>query len=173
MRRSGIFILLAILLIVHPAKAQAPTAQHHHPQGMVIDGAVNPELIPDSTAYRLWFVTVSRPANATEGETKHQAAQLGKIGLNSADLSALIPVLGAFNSQYRGLFQSYNEEATAAWKRGESPDVASLRIQRDQIVQSIRDTLRSRLSADGYARLDAYVKAEKKTMRISEKEDQQ
>jgi hypothetical protein len=48
-------------------------AQHAHEQAQVIDGAKNPELIPDSTAYRMVLLHLSTPSNYTADEkrTRH------------------------------------------------------------------------------------------------------
>jgi hypothetical protein len=55
-------LLAAIsLLVLYPRADGQPTSHaHQHPQSVVIDGAVNPELISDLTAYRLFLVSVSR-----------------------------------------------------------------------------------------------------------------
>jgi hypothetical protein len=40
--------------------AQTPqTPQHQHSDANVIDGAIHPELIPDTVAYRLYLIAVS------------------------------------------------------------------------------------------------------------------
>lgn len=159
---------LSILSFGFPAQGQNSTSAHHHAQASVIDGATHPELIPDLTAYRLYFVTVSRQPDATNDEIKHQAAQLAKIGLTDADRKILIAILATFNSQYRSLVKAYNEEATAA--NGEGTGIGSFQLQRDQIVQTTRDTVKARLSAGGWALLDTHVQGEKKNMKLGVKE---
>ncbi len=159
---------LALLPFSFSSQDQNSTPAHHHAQASVIDGATHPELIPDLTAYRLYFVTVSKPPDATNDETKHQAAQLAKIGLKEADRKTLIVILSTFNAQYRSLVKAYNEEATAA--NGEGADIGSFQLQRDQIVQSTHDTLKARLSAGGWALLDSHVQGEKKNMTLGVKE---
>jgi len=73
--------LLVLSVFALGTWAQTSTSQHQHPNENVVDGAKNPELIPDSTAYRLWLVTVSLPPNATEKERTFQQAHLKKLHL--------------------------------------------------------------------------------------------
>lgn len=170
MHRKVLWLLLPAIPIGGLARSQSASQPHHHVQAAVIDGAVNPALIPDLTAYRLWLIAVSRSPNPTEIEAKHQAAQLAKIKLQDADLKSAIDILARFRIQYQALVKSYNDDAKAMWAVGGRPDIASFLTQRDQIVQSARDSLRANLSADAWTRLDAHVKSEKKRMKISAQE---
>lgn len=61
-RCLGIALILSMLAL--GAWAQTSPPQHIHPNVTVVDGAIRPELIPDSTAYRLWLITVSLPPKA-------------------------------------------------------------------------------------------------------------
>jgi hypothetical protein len=81
------FMVLAMCSLAGPAMSQQA---HQHPQSPVIDGSVHPELIPDLTAYRLWFVSVSRGPNSTDAEMKHQAAQLNRALLGAQDQKIVI-----------------------------------------------------------------------------------
>lgn len=173
MRIFAQLTLLSTLAIAHPIQAQDPPTlppAHHHASSAVIDGASNPELIPDLTAYRLFLVAVSRPPDPPDNEVIHQAVQLSKIGLQEADRKATIIILASFNSRYHDFINSYNEAATAAWARGEHLDAASFLADRDRLVQSTCDALKAGLSSDGWSRLDAHVKGEKQRMKISAKE---
>src|SRR4029077_6525313 len=67
-------------LFAFGTRAQTPP-KHQHAAANVIDGAAHPELIPDSVAYRLYFVAVSTVQNPAEAEQKHQHAHLMKTGL--------------------------------------------------------------------------------------------
>jgi hypothetical protein len=128
---------------------------------------VHPELIPDLTAYRLWFVSVSRGIDPTTDEVRHQSAQIDRVGIGDVDRKALISILTTFTLQYQALIQSFNAEATDAWAKGEAPNVAAFQLQRDQLIQSIHDALKANLSAGAWAALDAHVKGEKSSMKIS------
>jgi hypothetical protein len=64
--------------------------------GLVIDGSISPEKIPDADAYRLFLVTVSEPADASQEQQDQQLAFLKHIDLGTADLDSAIRILTAF-----------------------------------------------------------------------------
>src|SRR5713226_3421754 len=104
-------ILVAILTVFASAcLAQNPPHQHD----TIVDGAKNPELIPDSTALRLWLVTVSELPNATAQDRDRQHAHLSSLRLNELDNLQLVTLLADFKSQYLNLIERYNESAKAA-----------------------------------------------------------
>jgi hypothetical protein len=129
--------------------------------------AVNPELIPDLTAYRLWFVSVSRGPNPSDAEVQRQSVQLNKTRLVTDDQKVLIGVLTTFKIQYQSLIQSFNEEATSAWSMHENPNFEAFVLQRDLLVQSTRDSLKGKLSPGGLMLLDVHVQSEKRHMHVS------
>jgi len=147
-------------------------SNHNHPANVVIDGAVHPELIPDSVAYRLYFVTVSEMPTPTDEQKARQSAHLAKIGLQDADLHTVIFVLEDFKVQYTNLVARYNESADTAQKSGEKPDIHGFLLQRDGLVQATRERMKSLLTPDGFSRLEAHVQAEKQKMKISPQEGQ-
>jgi hypothetical protein len=114
-----------------------------------------------------WLVSVSRGPSPTALEATHQQAQIDKVGVRDADRKTLISTLTTFNIQYQNLIKSFNTEAKAAWATGESPDTAAFLLQRDQIVQSTIDELKTHLGGSGWANLTAHVNREKAHMRIN------
>jgi hypothetical protein len=132
----------------------------------MIDGAVHPELIPDSIAYRLYFSAVSIGPNPTEEDRKRQAAHLNKIGLPDLDREILIVVLSDFRTKHDALALQFNQAANAALARNEVFDPASFLKQMDNLVQSTRDALKLRLSREAMNQLDAFIQSEKKYMRV-------
>lgn len=165
------FAALAVLSISCSALSQDSAPTHQHGPAKMIDGSVNPELIPDLTAYRLYLLAVSKPQNPTDSQKRHQAAQLGMIGIQEGDRQTILAVLANFRSQYESLIRTYNEIATAANARGESADPGPLERQIDQLTQSSHDELRGAMTAGGWARLDARVQSEKKNMKIGAGEE--
>jgi hypothetical protein len=132
----------------------------------VIDGAKNPELIPDSMAYRLWLIAVSLPPNATEKQQRFQQAHLRKVQLSSADYQEFLLVLTDFKTQYLNLIASYNKSAKAALLNGGQADMQAFLQQRDDLVSSTRQEIALRLTYDGTARIDAHVQGEKKRIQL-------
>ena len=138
----------------------------------VIDGAKQPELIPDAVAYRLYFVTVSETPNASREAQQRQLAYLSKVGLKDNDLQWTISILENFKTKYNDLVAEYNKSAVAAEKEGGTPDYQTFAFHRDELVRVTREDLRSFLTADGIASLDAHVSNEKRHMKVGLREVQ-
>lgn len=166
-RLSMAIVLLAMIAFNTSARPQAAESPAHtHTASSIIDGSLHPELIPNLTAYRLWLVAVSAPPLPTDEQSKRQNAQLARVGLQDSDRKKLIGILADFHAKYQALIQQYNVEATTEMARGEKPDVASMRLQRDELVQSIHDQIKAVLTAEDWSRLDAHVQNEKRRMKI-------
>lgn len=100
-------IVLSILLCASSTVIFAQNEhQLSHPQA-VINGSRHPDLIPDSTAYRLVLIAVSELPNPTAEQTIRQRSYSKNIGLSVADSQAAIPVLAAFKAQYTALCDEY------------------------------------------------------------------
>jgi hypothetical protein len=165
--------LLAVLVVLSTsvlAQAQNSAPTHQHVPDNLIDGALHPELVPDLTVYRLVLLAISKPPSPTDKQAKHQQAQLHAVGLQETDQKELIAILSNFNYEYRSLMLAYNAAATAANARGERSEISYFLLERNQLVQSTHDKLRTALSVDGWTRFDAYAQGEKKHMKISAKE---
>ena len=167
-----LFIAAVILPFGPPSAARIPHSRiPHSPQSNaaaanLIDGSQHPELIPDSTAYRLYLLTISELPNASEQDRNRQNAHLAKLRLNDKDRQTLITVLAEFKSQHTTLVNRYNQAATAALARGIQPDPTTFLQQRDDLVQATQNAIQRILGADGMLRLDAHVQAEKQRMTI-------
>lgn len=167
--RVPTLLISALFTLACALQAQSnPSAMHQMSvSSTTIDGAVHPEQIPDSTAYRLYLIATSEPASPTTEQVRRQNARLNKVGLNDKDRQTVASVLATFNLKYHDWINRYNEVASAAWAQHQSFDKTSLLLERDNLVQATRDELQSKLSTDGWTRFDAHVKSEKKHMRIS------
>lgn len=144
--------------------AQTP---HQHPNATVVDGARNPELIPDSTAYRLWLVAVSLPPNSSEQQRTFQRARLNKLELTSEiDSLQLLPILTDFKTQYLNMIALYNEAARATLAQGGIPDQKLFLQQRDDLVSATRAAITQRLTPEGAASIDAHVREQKSHMHL-------
>lgn len=151
------------------ARASAAVGQStatSQPPGL-IDGSKNPELIPDSTAYRLFLLTVAVPLDASPAELKRQYALLRWSGLDENDIQPAVEILSEFRSQYDQLVKQYNESAAEADKAGGAPDLQTFLYQRDALVKYMCERLKLNLTATGMARLDAHVQQEKRGMKVA------
>lgn len=138
----------------------------------IIDGSSHPELVPDSVAYRLYFVTASELPNAATEAQQRQLSHLGRIGLHAGDLQETIAILNEFKVEYSALIAEYNATATAADVQGIKPDLAGFLKLRDALVQTTRVQLKQKLSLNGMTQFDAFVQSEKKHMKVAVEEAQ-
>jgi len=153
-----------------PQQSSEKAVLHTHSaplSGQVIDGATHPELIPDSTAYRLAFTVIGEPPNPSPQRTVLQTARLNAAGLAGNDAQAAIGILATFKTKYADLVTSYNQAAMGAQQAGAAPDLPAFLASRDALVQSARDALMSVLTPQGAASLDSYVQHEKQRMKTS------
>lgn len=148
-------------------RAQTPNTPHQHASAApIVDGATHPELIPDSVAYRLYFEVISIGANATDEDRKRQRAFTGVIGLEAEDVNILIGILNTFRVRHDALVAEYNLSAQAAADRNEVPDTAAFVQRLDELVQSTRSALKAQMSPRGMIQFDAFVRSEKKRMKV-------
>ncbi len=122
-----------------------------------IDGAVTPELVPDSVAYNLFFSSVAEPLNGTPAQQSRERAKLARAQLSEADVLAIIPILANFQQSQLAMEQSF--------KSGAQPP-ADLDPLRAQLVTASRESMKTALTVEGLARLDALIQVEKRHMAI-------
>jgi hypothetical protein len=141
----------------------SPAAGSQLNPGM-IDGAQHPELIPDSTAYRLFLVAVEQIPNITAAQTGFKKAHILRLGLNDNDAQAFAKVVENFRTRYDDLIKNYNDAAEVALPQGQAPDYDTFLRQRDALVQNARDDLSKMLTAEGMSKMDAVIQSEKSHM---------
>lgn len=171
MIRSGtILVGLVFCACISFAQVASSPSVHNHQTGPTgppaIDGSVHPELIPDSLAYRLYFVALSTPQNPTQAEQDRQHAHVMKTGLAESDQQIFVAILSDFRSKYDALTAQYNESARAASAHNGTTDVHVLLKSLDDLVQSTRDAIGVRLTSRGAARVHSFVLSEKKNMKV-------
>jgi hypothetical protein len=136
----------------------------------IIDGAKHPELVPDLVAYRLYFVAVAEPIDATAEQKQRQRAFLKAAGIGDADLESAIAVLATFKKSYDDLVKRYNDSVDTANRAGTPPDLETFLSQQDALVESTRQALAAAIGAEKMSRVEARVQHEKTNMRVA-KED--
>lgn len=133
----------------------------------IIDGAQNPELIPDSIAYRLFFISAAGPANPSLEDKDRQRAYLRAAGVREEEVSRAAGVLAVFSARYGDLVTQYNESVQAANEAGVEPDLATFLSQLDQLVELTRKAVEAAVSPEAAKHLEAYVQYEKRNMRMA------
>ena len=151
---------------------QQPLASTATTQLQTIDGAKNPEMIPDVVAYRLWLITVSSGTNPTPSQRRRQRAFLSASGLGELDAEAAVPILDRSKSEYNLLIAEFNKLAARASAANQEPDFITFLAKRDALVQSTREALKQALTPQGMAALNGHVQHEKMHMKIAAQEVQ-
>jgi hypothetical protein len=173
--------LLAFLILVSPFLTSTggfrgtqtqpvppPPSAATDPPG-TIDGAKNPELIPDDVAYRLVLLAVAEPEDASDAQKARFRAKIAPAGLNEADTEAFRLILAALQKQLDALNAQANQIlARDPMPLAGTPDyqqLVELSKQRQPVFAEAMSALPARLSADGVAKLQAYVQNEKRRMK--------
>jgi hypothetical protein len=177
MIRYVLAVCCCVLVCGFSSQAQSQNSTAHQLAQVAVikvDGAEHPELIPDSTAYRLYLLAVSELPNASQEERSRQDAHLGMLNISARDHLAIIGALAEFKSAYVALVSRYNKSAEAALAAGMQPDEKTFLLQRDDLVQTTRNAIKRLLTTEGMVRFDAHVQGEKNRMSIhSTKEERQ
>jgi hypothetical protein len=152
-----------------PVVIQQPTPQPDPPG--TIDGAKYPELIPDSVAYRLLFLAVAEPENATDEQIARARGKINPAGLSETDVEAFLLLLAKFgqgmtsiNAQL-GTIRDRNPLALSPLS-ADGQQVQVLTRQMDQLVTDTITALPERLSSEGLAKLHDYLQQAKRGMKI-------
>jgi hypothetical protein len=134
--------------VVHPAD----------PPG-TIDGAKNPELIPDALACEMLFLSLMEPEKATDLQKARQQAKLRKLHLSPQDTAAFLQLV----NEYRDRRSAIDAQMAAVHRlapiptpgTGESQRLAVLQQQKEALAPEIAAIVQGRLSTEGRASLNA------------------
>jgi len=179
-RRTAPFLLALLILVLpfltspggfHSAQTQSvqpPPTTATDPPG-TIDGAKNPELIPDEAAYQAVFLAFAEHENATEAEKVRFHAKIAAARLSNDDEQALFAILAAFRKQ----MEAVRAQVSAIMARNPIPhpnsvnyqELMDLTKQYKAVFAEAMSAVPARLSAEGVAKLDAHVKHEKRGMK--------
>jgi hypothetical protein len=152
----------------NPAARARTRAQFPDPPG-TIDGAKNPELIPDEVAYKMLFLSIMEPENPTEAQRARQEAKLRMIGLSQDDEASFLARLGDFRDRMRDVGARAAEilKATPNPPRdsAEWQELSDLDRQAGTAVADAVEALRTGLSQEGFAKLRARLLEFKHTIK--------
>jgi hypothetical protein len=164
-RRFPTTVVLPIVLAFSAPLALAQHAGHVTTEPAdLIDGTKTPDLIPDSTAWRLWLLSVTaEDSNRPELSEARRQAFLKAAGIPDIEMSAAEEVIAQFRKEYGALVDGYNRRLNA----GENPSVSEFRAQRDSLVQTIQDTLSAKLETTTIDKLRNHIKGEKARMKVA------
>jgi len=167
---------IAIATVATTTTRKAVSAPQNHidtsqqRSASMIDGAMNPELIPDHIAYSMLFRLIA--GRETEGEKTRIRSYIRQMGLEGADVDTLITAAEEFNQRVSVLdnqaavIKNRHFFVNAEGKpqpRGTVPtseehaQLDQLRRQKELVVIEIVTSLQSRLSPEGVARARQHV----------------
>jgi hypothetical protein len=134
-----------------------------------IDGAKNPELIPDDVAYRAVLLGIAERENATDQEKARFEAKIASAGLSADDKLALLVILAAFQKQMDAL----NAQISEVLQRDPVPlagtpdyqQLVDLTKDREPIFVEALSAIPARLGAEGAAKFQAYIQNQKRNMK--------
>ena len=149
--------LAALLTFKYSAVAQH---QHQPSSEKLVDGSVHPELITDTTAYRLFLATY---AGTDQQHRKLQGALFRKIGLSQDDQLVMRNTVDDFGVRFQHILDEDAKETAA--KPG--TDHTTFVVSRDFVMDEILRSLKVQLSKIGFEHLSSYVQSEKRNMRVS------
>ena len=169
-------IFLAVLvtfiaLALTPGKSASASQKQDDMANMpteVIDGAKNPELISDSDAYHMFFLTHSVLAGAGQKELNEQQNLIRQTRVSGSENAFVAMTLNDFRVQYEELVADYNAKATERQTTtGLGYDPTKFVKSRDALVLATRNKLRDGLGTVSLANLEGRVQAFKSNMKIS------
>jgi hypothetical protein len=144
-------------------EAQAPAANPDPPG--TIDGAQNPEMIPDEKAYKAFFLAVAEPEDAAEERKAMAREKVRTVGHKDLDSEILLHTLSEFDRQMKELHRQ-SEQVTAQGLALPGTPLArqldGLYQRKERLVGDTISLLNSRLSIDGARRLYEHVQQIKK-----------
>jgi hypothetical protein len=143
MRLSIVIVVICCLAWSGHGFQQTPQAPL--PSGSV-DGAVNPEAIPDVVAFRLFFAALVASSSSATQVTQSELT-FSSLQLTDADKATFARALATFRNKL---------DTASALKTATNLDALS-----QDCVQALKQSM----SPDGFDRLLIYVRAEKRRMK--------
>jgi len=139
-----------------PYRLGTPPAAHQHAGHaaatkairVAVDGAVDPDAVPDDVAYAHFL----RAFTSSVAGTGYREHVLEQIGLAPADRAALVAALGSLGAEL---------DAIDKRRAAREPHEALKRVH-SQAVLAARSRIHAALSGAGMAMLDSYIRAQVK-----------
>ena len=120
----------------------------------MIDGELTPSLIPDEVAYRHFILAAAPYGEATPEQAARVHSYLDRLGLEDADRAHVAESLASVRFELSAIAANGSDATDDA-----SRAAAALanKLRKDVVLSDARARLQSTLSADGVAKLDAFV----------------
>ncbi len=149
-----------------PADMQTDPAD---PPG-TIDGAKNPELIPDEVAYRVMLLSLAEPQNPTEAQRARARAKLGRAELSADDEALLLNTSTQYKAQIDNLAtQAAQISEGIAFVHPDSVQgrqLSELGKRQERALVDALAILQNGLSVEGSQKLQVHVRNIKHKMKM-------
>lgn len=122
---------------------------------LVIDGEKMPQSIPDYVAYRHFVMAAAIPDRPSSEEISRRDGLLAQLHLSKEDHAALVRALATVRDGLNRIDEErrkWSDDAPAS-----RAVLATLRAQRDALLQNAHGRLQESLTPDGLTRLETYV----------------
>ena len=165
----GLFLLVCLIPNTRVSAQSTQQTQPAQNAGTLIDGGLNPELIPNSVAYRMYYIAATETSPEWDGAQKSEYLRsFFRIpGLSDGDMDTVEAILLDFRSQYDQLIVNFNAQATENLNNGVVTDPSSLTAQFDDLTDKTTKNL-SKVFKDKQGSLEAHIQDEKKHMKVTQ-----
>jgi|GEM_PF-2893493 len=159
--RSAVFAFLC--LIAAPAAGAAQHAGHLTELPVAVDGAKNPEKIPEDLAAQHFLLAISVPASPSPVELKRQEAQLASLGLAPAERAVVKQELARFRQQWDELEVQWERAGRQAQPEEQSRAVSAISAARRGLAASTISRIRGLLSVESGEKLERHIQTRVKS----------
>ncbi len=157
----AIFAFLCLIAAAAPGAAQH--AGHLTELPVAVDGAKNPEKIPEDLAVQHFLLAFSAPASPSPVELKRQEAQLASLGLAPAERAVVKQELARFRQQWDELELQWERAGRQAQAEEQSRAVATIAAGRRGLAASAISRIRGLLSAESGEKLERHIQTRVKS----------
>jgi hypothetical protein len=164
---------------LHPiASAQAQQLDHSTHSAVthvatngepLVDGSVQPELIPDDVAIRALMQTLRVPAEPDAADLKELRSRLDRVSLNNADMQVVVRALGIFDARAQEQEIRMNAVRPSDAVSAGRNVIARYQQERSNLDALIMDhylRLLASMSPEGEAKLRAHLRHVKSRIKI-------
>jgi hypothetical protein len=127
---------------------------------IVVDGSKNPELVPDSVAYRHFIMAASIPDRPNKDELARRIGIIRSMRLGDQDAKALVAALRGVRDELNRIAEDKTVQAGALSTPGAR---AMFKAQRDTVFTGAQARLLGGLSQEGHETVQKFVREHVKT----------
>jgi hypothetical protein len=151
-------LVCGALLFSLASPADAPQQSDPHALPVVVNGAVNPELIPDDIAYRHFFKVLMDADDTPRGRSRTMVL-LGRLHFSAADSNRFV---GQLNNARASIVEARKLVQRPDSNIGPVQTAEALRQQYIALLDALSDSARRAISAGAALSLHEYIRGDVK-----------